>query len=69
MYAIASPVIKSILLSNCNFEYNSVTLFFSSNWPVTIPALLATPIWGFAPNSDFTTVFSIIYDGIEDDAT
>ena len=69
MYATASPVINSNFLSNCSLEYKLVTLFFSNNWPVTIPALFATPIWGFAPNSDLTTVFSIKYDGIEDDAT
>ena len=31
-YTIASPVIKSTAVLNCNFEYKPVVRFLSSNW-------------------------------------
>ena len=36
-YTIASPVIKSTAELNCNFEYNPVVRFLSSNWKFPDP--------------------------------
>ena len=74
----ASPVMKSTGVLNCNFEYSPVVMFLSSNWKVESPVPKKSAV-GIptsecivpipAPRVSLITFFSIVYEGIDEDAT